>query len=156
MGHAETMNAISFRRYEYVVKSRPWWWRLVGRWTPAIALDLIVPIVDGKPLVDHLDFDGLPRLGVDRVEPVASQWGGEPAYADDEGRAVVADGRCGIAECCGVHARILFEPDTVRWSDFTIGPYRNGDREFVFDRWLYEASLAELPPLTTERFKVRP
>ena len=104
--------------------------------------EVVVPIIDGRPLNEMLDrhASGLSRS---LVAPPSRQWLGRPVYEED-GRAVVLDGTCGVAGCCGVFARITLTADTVRWSDFfTPGepPLPTG-LAFEFDRDAYEATLA--------------
>jgi hypothetical protein len=103
--------------------------------------ELVVPIIDGTPLHEMVD-DRLPGLALSFVAPPSRQWLGAPTY-EEGGRAVILDGTCGTAECCGVLARITVTEHTVQWSDF-FGP---GDPPlppgmcFEFDRPSYEATV---------------
>jgi hypothetical protein len=78
--------------------------------------DLAVPVIDDTPLFELVGA-GHPGLVVRLVAPPSRHWLGEPSYIDHE-RLVVLDGSCGIAECCGVAARIDIGDATVCWSDF--------------------------------------
>ena len=68
---------------------------------------------------------------------------GEPQFVEF-GLPVVLDGSCGVAECCGVAARITVLSDTVTWDDLqslnTTYPMH-----FEFVRAEYEAQLRDLP-----------
>jgi hypothetical protein len=103
--------------------------------------EIVVPIIDGTPLHEMVDhrWSG---LAVSLVEPPSRQWLGEPTYEED-GRAVVLDGTCGVAGCCGVFARITMGDDTVRWWDFftRAEPCLPLDLAFEFKRVAYEATI---------------
>lgn len=115
--------------------------RYVGRGRPD---DIAVPVIDGVPLFERLS-DRYPGVSVRIVAPPSGQWLGAPVYEED-GRAVILDGRCGVAACCGVMAKIELRPDTVVWRDFYAlgGPDLPRDLRFVFVRWEYEKALASL------------
>jgi hypothetical protein len=120
-----------------------------------ISDDLAIPVVDGQWLSKLLD-DAFPGVDVGLVAPPSKQWLGEPSYAE-HGRAVVLDGGCGEAGCCGVVARIQVRPTEVRWSEF----YGHGrhppypaDLEFTFDRSDYEAALRSLRNLEPEPWRI--
>jgi hypothetical protein len=112
------------------------------------ATDLAVPIIDGIPLFEmlHSSFPGVP-IGL--VVPPSRHWldDPDPSYVDDaEGRPAILDGSCGIAECCGVMARIELTSSTVAWTDFVArgrGSIPLG-LEFVFDRDHYETAIARV------------
>jgi len=106
--------------------------------------DIAVPVVDGVPLFERLPHR-YPGLAVGIVAPPSGQWLGNPVYEED-GRAVILDGKCGVAGCCGVMAKIEVLPSTVVWRDFYAlgGPEVPGDLRFVFVRWGYEKALSSL------------
>lgn len=111
------------------------------------ATDLVVPVVDGIPLFEMLG-GGWPGIPAKWVLPPSRQWLGSPEYVE-YGRAIVLDGSCGSAGCCGVVARISVLTDTVIWDEFhghsaTQPPER---LQFEFDRDDYEAQLGNLPRL---------
>ena len=122
---------------------------LQNRWRPQPPqkLDLIVPVIDGTTVKEILGHDGLAGLPAQYVEPLATQWSGPPGYGDD-GRAAIIDGGCGVVGCCGVEADITFDETSVRWSHFKIGTSDPDEREFVFDRAAYEASVGGIASLT--------
>jgi hypothetical protein len=103
--------------------------------------ELVVPIIDGTPLHEMVD-DRLAGLALTLVAPPSGQWLGTPTYQDD-GRAVILDGTCRIAECCGVFARITVTNETVRWSDFVARgePPLPPGLDFEFERVAYEAAI---------------
>jgi hypothetical protein len=109
--------------------------------------DLAVPVIDDIPLCERLR-ERHPGIALDLVVPPSLQWLGAPRYAED-GRAVILDGTCGNAGCCGVMARVDVSPATVVWRDFFArgAPELPGDLRFEFDRAGYEAALATLPDL---------
>jgi hypothetical protein len=96
------------------------------------------------PLFERLP-DRYPGIAVSIVTPPSGQWLGAPVYEENE-RAVVLDGKCGVAGCCGVMAKIEVRPDTVIWDDFYAlgGPDLPSDLRFVFVRWEYEKALASV------------
>ena len=106
--------------------------------------DIAVPVIDGVPLFERLP-DQYPGLAVSIVTPPSGQWLGAPVY-EENGRAVILDGKCGVAGCCGVMAKIEMWPDTVMWHNFYAlgGPDLPGNLRFVFVRWEYEKALASL------------
>jgi len=108
------------------------------------ATDLAVPIIDGTPLF-KLVVDRYPGVATALVAPPSRHWLGEIAHGVD-GRAVVLDGTCGSAGCCGVFARITVGDDVVVWSDFVArGAPELPDRlHFGFDRSAYETAIAGL------------
>jgi hypothetical protein len=124
--------------------------------------DIAVPVVDGVPLFERLK-DRYPGLAVSLVAPPSRQWLGTPVYAERGSRypkpsavvvprAVILNGSCKIAECCGVAARIDLFPTTVVWSDFFARghpPIPAGLR-FEFDRKDYEGAIGAImgvPPI---------
>jgi hypothetical protein len=105
--------------------------------------DALVPVVDGVRLCDLLGGDRHPGVHYAEVAPPSRHWLGEPADLVD-GRVVLLDGSCGIAECCGIVAHIDLGPDHVRWHGLFA---RGGDPvppglSFTFDRAQYEAAIA--------------
>ena len=103
--------------------------------------DEVVPLIDGTPLHEMVG-DRSPGLAISFVAPPSRQWLGAPTYEED-GRAVVLDGSCGVAACCGVLAHITMSADTVVWSDFFargLPPLPPG-LHFEFDRVAYEATI---------------
>ncbi len=106
------------------------------------ALDLAVPVIDGTPLFLSLG-DRYPGVAVDLVAPPSRQWLGDVRYGEGS-RAVVLDGVCGVAGCCGVFARISLHEGLVVWSEF----FARGLPElphglcFEFDREAYERAIA--------------
>jgi len=106
--------------------------------------DLAVPVIDGDPLAEMLT-DRYPGVALSLVVPPSRQWLGAPTRAE-QGRAVILDGSCGYAGCCGVMAHIEVGPGTVVWSDFIArgSPRIPTGLRFEFDRAEYEASLAGL------------
>jgi hypothetical protein len=103
--------------------------------------DLAVPVIDGVPLFERLG-DRYPGLAMSRVVPPSRQWLGSPPYGED-GRAVILDGTCGNAGCCGVLARIEVIEAAVVWHDFLARgrpPLPTGLR-FEFDHGEYVAAL---------------
>ena len=117
--------------------------------------DLAVPVIDGRPL-SELVGAGHPGLVVRLVAPPSRQWLGEPSYVEGE-RVVVLDGSCGIAECCGVTARIEISDATVSWSDFKahgrveLPP----GLEFTFEKDEYVRAIAEVANLESTTW-IRP
>lgn len=110
-------------------------------------LDLAVPVIDGVPLYQRLE-DRYPGVKQELVAPPSRHWLGEPKYEED-GRAVILDGSCGVAGCCGVMAHITLARRFVVWSDFFARghpPLPDG-LHFEFDRTDYEAAIAELPAI---------
>ncbi len=104
--------------------------------------DLAVPLVDGVQLFEKLG-DRWPGVDVGLVAPPSRHWLGQPVY-QEEGRAVILDGECGCAGCCGVMARITLDGPVVVWSDFFARgrpPLPQGLR-FEFHRSAYEAAIA--------------
>jgi hypothetical protein len=109
------------------------------------ASELVVPVVDGTPLFEMLG-GGCPGIADEWVRPPSRQWLGSPEHVE-YGRAIVLDGSCGDAGCCGVVARISVLSDTVIWDEFhghgavdLPDPLR-----FEFEREDYEAQLEALP-----------
>ena len=103
--------------------------------------EVVVPIIDRTPLHEMVD-DRFSGLALPFVEPPSRQWLGAPTYQED-GRAVILDGSCGVAGCCGVFARITVTDDTVRWSDFfsrSDPPLPTG-LDFEFEWVAYEATI---------------
>jgi hypothetical protein len=130
------MQAFSVARYR--VRARPEDVDSFG------SVDLAVPVVDGTPLFTMLE-DRYPGVAVRLVAPPSRHWLGDTLYGE-EGRAVVLDGECGAAGCCGVLARITLDQRIVVWSDFVARgrPPLPSGLHFEFDRSGYEAALAEL------------
>jgi hypothetical protein len=110
------------------------------------AADLAVPVVDGIPLFEMIGGGGYPGVPESWVRPPSREWLGAPEYVE-YGRAIVLDGACGVAGCCGVVARISVLPDTVIWDEFHgHGATQPPERlRFEFDRDDYEAQLEGLP-----------
>ncbi len=108
------------------------------------SVDVAVPVIDGTPLFTMLGVR-YPGLPVQWVAPPSRQWLGDAGYSE-EGRAVLLDGTCGHAGCCGVFARISLRSDAVVWSDF----FARGHPElppglyFEFPREPYEKAMAEI------------
>lgn len=108
-----------------------------------LATEIAVPVIDGVPLHERLG-DVAFGLALDLVAPPSHQWTGGATYVED-GRAVILDGTCGIAGCCGVFADITIGKEEVTWSDFFC---RAGNVEipdglqFTFDRRAYERAIA--------------
>jgi len=80
------------------------------------ATDLVVPVIDGIPLFEMLG-GGYPGIPDEWVQPPSRQWLGSPEHVE-YGRAIVLDGSCGDAGCCGVVARISVLSGTVIWDEF--------------------------------------
>lgn len=110
--------------------------------------DLAVPLIDGVPLFETLG-DRYPGVDVALVAPPSRHWLGEPVD-EEEGQAVILDGGCGFAGCCGVMARITLDGPIVVWSDFfaTGRPPLPTGLHFEFDRTAYETAIAAV--LTSE------
>jgi hypothetical protein len=128
--------------------------------------DLAVPMIDDRPLFE-ICGDRYPGLFIATVAPPSRHWLGEPTYTedpddrigDDDGplRPVVLDGECGIADCCGVFARIDIGDEVVTWSDFFANgrpPLPDG-LHFTFDRDQYEHAIAHVIDGEPTRFIVR-
>jgi hypothetical protein len=108
------------------------------------ASDLVVPVIDGTPFFEMLG-GGWPGIPEQWVLPPSRQWLGSPEQAE-YGRAIVLDGSCGDAGCCGVMARISVLSDTVIWDEFYgLAPDLPEPLRFEFDRVGYEEQLAALP-----------
>ena len=92
--------------------------------------EVVVPIIDGVPLHEML----------------GRRPSGLSLSYEEDGRAVVLDGTCGVAGCCGVFARITMNADTVHWSDFFTrsDPPLPAGLAFEFDRVAYEATINAL------------
>ena len=110
--------------------------------------DLAVPVIDGERLSEVCG--SLPGVDVSLVAPPSRHWLGSPEYVESD-RAVVLDGDCGEAGCCGTMARISIFREVVRWDDF----YLPGDQlgraknlKFVFDRREYETAIDAVLTLT--------
>jgi hypothetical protein len=110
--------------------------------------DLCVPVIDDIPL-HRRTRDRAPGTWTSLVAAPSRHWLGSPDTSSvdaGEGRAEVLTGTCGDAGCCGVFARIVLEPDTVRWEDFQGNghpPVPEG-LVFEFDRAEYEAAIEGL------------
>jgi len=106
--------------------------------------DLAVPVIDGRPFAEMLS-DRYPGVTLSLVVPPSRHWLGAPTRVE-QGRAVILDGSCGYAGCCGVMAHIEVGPGTVVWSDFIAGgsPRIPSGLRFEFNRAEYEAALAGL------------
>jgi len=108
------------------------------------ATDLAVPVVDSVPVFEIVG-DRWPGVPAEWVLPPSEHWLGSPVR-EEFGKAVVLDGSCGEAECCGVFARVSFEPDTVVWDQFD-SPGAPGLPEglrFEFAREDYVAQLRDV------------
>jgi hypothetical protein len=118
-------------------------------------LDIAVPVVDGVPLHEVM---GKRFFGIDSglVRPPSQHLLGEPSYAE-QGLAVVLDGSCLIAGCCGVMVHIVVTDTTVHWVDFfTRGaPEITGSPAYEFDRVQYEAALHSIDDVPIENFPAR-
>jgi hypothetical protein len=149
------VNVLSLRRYAYsqVSKRRS---PLLWKHGKVVEMELIVPVIDGTPLHELLGHGGLPGIPSGLVEPVAVQWTSTPGYRDDEGRAVIIDGECTEARCCGVLAEIRFTPATTTWSRFGNDCEDLVPRAFTFDRTAYERVIAGIAslPATPVRVKI--
>lgn len=142
------MNELSFRRYAYTLVFKR---NLQNRWRsrPPQAIHLVVPVIDGNTVAELVGWNGtLAGLQAQYVEPFTTQWSGPPGYGDDDGRAAIIDGDCGVVECCGVQADITFDEATVRWSGFKIGTCEPDAREYLFERGAYEAAINGIASLT--------
>lgn len=123
------------------------WWR-VDR--PADAFwplpdDVVVAVVNGAPLGEQFDDEPFPGIELSRVAD-RHEWLGAEAERDQTW-AVVLDGGCGEAECCGIYAKITQDADSVVWQDF----WSNSSAQKLptglvlrFDRADYEAALERL------------
>lgn len=131
------MNRISFDRFAVV---GPPGEHLDG------GTDLAVPVIDGEPLFVRLG-GRWPGLDVAVVVPPSRHWLGRPegSLAED-GRAVILDGECGHAGCCGVFARVTTNDSNVRWDDFAArgAPELPAGLRFVFEQQAYEHALASV------------
>jgi hypothetical protein len=117
--------------------------------------DVAVAVIDGVWLSHVLD-DSFPGVDVSFVAPPSRHWLGEPTYVEHDG-AVVLDGGCGEAGCCGVVARIRAGRDTMRWSDFYahgLRPPLPPDLAFTFDRAEYEAVLRDVELLEPQPWPI--
>ncbi len=126
------MNRFSLTRVRLLVSGVPY----------GLPTDLAVPVIDGERLNDVCG--GLPGVDVSLVAPPSQHWLGAPEYVEAD-RAVVLDGGCGEAGCCGTMARISIEQEVVRWDDFYLPGDRLGRADrlgFVFDRSEYETAIA--------------
>ena len=85
------------------------------------------------------------------VSPPGRHLLGSPVYAEN-GRTVLLDGDCLVAECCGVMATVVVGDRTVRWTDFFArgGPSIPPNLTFEFDRTDYEAALASISSVPVE------
>lgn len=103
-----------------------------------------VPVIDGRPLCARFEdrYPGVEMTVVDGTTHLR----GTPLY-EEGGRAVLLDGRCGVAGCCGVMAMVEVSADRVVWRDFFAAgrPEIAGGLRFEFDRAQYEAALEQLP-----------
>jgi hypothetical protein len=114
--------------------------------------EVAVPVIDGTPLYVRFG-DVFFGVDLDLVVPPGHQWSGEPSYVE-YGRAVVLDGTCGVAGCCGVIAEITIGSDSVTWSNIYCHAGNvdiPADLEFTFDRASYEQAIrdvADTPPQT--------
>lgn len=114
------------------------------------AVDVAVPVIDGTPLFLGMR-DRYPGVAVDLIAPPSRHWLGEVQYGEGN-RAVILDGICGAAGCCGVFARISLHEGLVVWSDFFARglPELPQGLRFEFDRDTYERAIqgvADLQPV---------
>lgn len=119
-----------------------------------IELDIVAPLVDGRPL--HEIMGGrFPGLATALVAPPAGQYLGQPRYREDH-RAVLLDGDCLEAGCCGVMAAVSVEQTVVLWTDFFArgAPRIPAGVSFEFDRQQYEAALASIQDLEIQPLRV--
>ena len=103
---------------------------------------IAVPVIDGTPLFESVeaDFPGVPESW---VWPPSRQWFDAVTYGED-GRATVLDGACGVADCCGVMARISLLDSVVIWDRFVQGQRSlSSELRFKFDGHQYQSALAD-------------
>ena len=114
--------------------------------------EVVVPIIDGTPLYEMVE-DRYVGLGISFVALPSRLWLGTPTYGE-AGRAVILDGSCEIAGCCGVFARITLTDDRVIWSDFRARghPPLPVGLHFEFDRSQYEAAIASVASAPERRW----
>jgi hypothetical protein len=117
--------------------------------------DVAVPIIDDRPLFE-LAGDRYPGVDVGLLSPPSRQWLGAPSYVA-YGNAVVLDGDCGIAECCGVTAAIEIGESTVSWSRFAAAGFPDlpPGLAFTFDRVEYERAIADVADLEPTTWVIR-
>jgi hypothetical protein len=122
-----------------------------GKWGRTARYDALIPVVDGTRLSELLGGDRFPGLRVEQVAPPSRQWLGQAEYEED-GYAVVLDGGCGQAGCCGVFARIEVDDTVIHWNGFWgRGTFSAPTGlSYEFDRGEFETELtraaAGLPP----------
>lgn len=105
---------------------------------------IAMPIIDGVPLYERLG-DRYPGIAYELVAVPSRHWLGDANYLA-YGRTVILDGDCGVAECCGVTARIDSDGATITWSDFhgRGAPDLPDNLKFGFDRQQYEHAITQL------------
>lgn len=122
-------------------------YRITGDWGGGREVyDAVEPVIDGISLGQRLS-DRFHYFTGDVALP-SGQWFGRPDEEED-GRAVVLDGSCLDAGCCGVFARIDVGDEVVTWSDFFArgAPELPDGLEFRFARGQYEEALRQLHQL---------
>ena len=114
-------------------------------WDPGHVVPTVEVVIDGRTLSEHFMAAGSAGSAVllgDDVTAELGLWGPDaPAGSQaPEGFVPVLTCACTVYGCGGSYARVRFEGDTVRWSDFhnegTDEPVDIGP--FTFDRQQYE------------------
>jgi hypothetical protein len=134
------MHRFSLERYAYEQD---------GGWpTTRETVDLVVPVIDGVPLFEIVEAH-YPGLAIEHVAAPSHEWLGQPTYGDDGGRAVVIDGSCGVAGCCGVLADIVVSTNVVTWTGLFSRAVDTALETFafLFDRGEYERAIANVRDL---------
>ena len=111
-------------------------------------VDVVVPVVDGVPLYEIVEAH-YPGVAIEHVAAPSHEWLGQPTYGDDGGRAVVIDGSCGVAGCCGVLADIVVSTNVVTWTGLFSRAVDTALETFafLFDRGEYERAIANVRDL---------
>jgi hypothetical protein len=93
-------------------------------------------------------------MGADRCPGLATYT--EDVRFADLPRPVILDGDCGIADCCGVPARIEIVDELVTWADFSArgSPPLPAGLRFTFDRAEYEGAIAGVGDLAATPVEV--
>ena len=157
------MNRLTLERYSWRLEPRrPSW--LVRDREPYTPSDLVVPVVDGVAVVDRfgLDFPGIPSM---YLLPPSQHWLGDPDYVerddDDVEKAVILDGSCGVAGCCGLSATVTVGEAEVTWSGFfaRVRPRIDQGISFTFSVGEYREAIASVavvePTIWAERISSR-
>lgn len=105
--------------------------------------EIAVPVIDGTPLFALMQ-DRFPGVATNLLVD-GRHLLGAPLYGED-GRAVLLDGTCGHAGCCGVMARVEVTTERVIWTDFFArgAPELPAGLRFEFDRRQYEEALSSI------------